>query len=84
MRTTRLLTVSYSIHGGSGQPPWMQTPVDADCPPPDADHTLPWMQTPWSCDLWCMLGSQPPPPVNRMTDRCKNITLPQTSFASGN
>ena len=22
-----------------------------------------------------------PPPVNRMTDRCKNITLPQTSFA---
>ena len=20
------------------------------------------------------------PPVNRMTDRCKNITLPQTSF----
>ena len=27
----------------------------------------------------------PPPPVNRMTaDRCKNITLPQTSFESGN
>ena len=24
------------------------------------------------------------PPVNRMTNRCKNITLPQTSFASGN
>ena len=24
-----------------------------------------------------------PPPVNRMTDRCKNITLPQTSFAGG-
>ena len=24
------------------------------------------------------------PPVNRMTDRCKNITLPQTSFAAGN
>ena len=23
------------------------------------------------------------PPVNRMTDRCKNITLPQTSFAGG-
>ena len=22
-------------------------------------------------------------PVNRMTDRCKNITLPQTSFAGG-
>ena len=25
-----------------------------------------------------------PPPVDRMTDRCKNITLPQTSFAGGN
>ena len=24
------------------------------------------------------------PPVNRMTDRCKNITLAQTSFAGGN
>ena len=24
------------------------------------------------------------PPVNRMTDRCKNSTLPQTSFACGN
>ena len=25
-----------------------------------------------------------PPPVNRMTDRCRNITLAQTSFAGGN
>ena len=25
----------------------------------------------------------PPTPVNRITDRCKNITLPQTSFAGG-
>ena len=24
------------------------------------------------------------PPVNIMTDRCKSITLPQTSFAGGN
>ena len=24
------------------------------------------------------------PPVNRMTNWCKNITLPQTSFATGN
>ena len=23
------------------------------------------------------------PPVNRMTNRCKNITLPQTSFTGG-
>ena len=25
----------------------------------------------------------PPPPVNRMMHRCKNITLPQTSFTGG-
>ena len=40
----------------------------------------------WSCDLWCMLGSQPPSPtpVNRMTGMGKNIILAQTSFAGGN
>ena len=46
---------------------------------------------------WCMVGDAwsrggggipacteaNPPPVNRMTDRCKNITLSQTSFAGG-
>ena len=26
------------------------------------------------------LSGRPPPPVNRMIDRCNNITLPQTSF----
>ena len=30
-----------------------------------------------------MAGGSPYPPVNRMTNRCKNITLPQTSFAGG-
>ena len=29
------------------------------------------------------LEADPPPSVNRMTDRCKNITLPQTSFVDG-
>ena len=29
-------------------------------------------------------GIPPPPPVNRMTDRCKKMTLPQTLFAGGN
>ena len=35
--------------------------------------------------LGCRQGYLPryPPPVNRMTDRCKNITLPQASFAGG-
>ena len=28
-------------------------------------------------------GMQARPPVDRMTDACKNITLPQTSFAGG-
>ena len=31
----------------------------------------------------CMACSTPSP-VDRMTDACKNITLPQTSFAGGN
>ena len=36
----------------------------------------------------CLPGTPPgpdqvPPPVNRMTDACKLITLPQTSFAGG-
>ena len=35
----------------------------------------------WSCDLWCILGTKPP--VNKMTHTCKNIDLPQTSFAGG-
>ena len=52
---------------GTGYPP----------PPPHPIQTDPT----WSCDLWCMLGSHPP--VDRMTDRWKNITLPQTSFADG-
>ena len=39
--------------------------------------------------LWSLGGCSPActgadPPVNRMKDRCKNIILPQTSFAGGN
>ena len=32
----------------------------------------------------CTCPDTPPSPMNRMTDRCKNITLPQISFAGGN
>ena len=32
---------------------------------------------------WCMMGYNPPP-VNRMTDRCKNITLPQLCLRAVN
>ena len=48
----------------------------------------------WSWGVYLVLGGVPgpgggctwsgTPPVNRMTNRCKNITLPQTSFAGGN
>ena len=39
------------------------------------------MQTPWSCELWCMLGSQlSSHPSCGQTNTCENITLPQTSF----
>ena len=31
-----------------------------------------------------MLAGKPTSPVDRMTDTCENITLPQTSFAGGN
>ena len=35
--------------------------------------------------MWPVVhAGKPLPAVNRMTDRCKNITLPQTSFAGGN
>ena len=37
---------------------------------------------PRGCTYWgCTCPGTPP--VNRMTDRCKNITLPQTSFVGG-
>ena len=53
--------------------PWKQTP--AGCRPPSG------CKPPWSCDLWCMLGSQPP----MWTEWQSGVkTLPsQTSFASG-
>ena len=37
----------------------------------------------WGCTCPWGVPAQVLPPVNRMTDRCKNITLPQTSFAGG-
>ena len=38
----------------------------------------PWMQNP----RW--MQNSTPSPVDRMTDTCKNITLPQTLFAGSN
>ena len=50
------------------------------CPtPPDADPPACRTPLPMTCDA-CWEAN---PPVDRMTDACKNITLPQTSFACG-
>ena len=38
---------------------------------------------PGGCGYPSMQGARHSP-VNRMTDRCKSITLPQTSFVGGN
>ena len=80
------------------RPPRMQTPaLDADppgCRPPRC-RPRPQMQTPWmqnppdsdprGCRTLQMLTlPDADTPMNRMTDRCKNITLPQTALAGGN
>ena len=68
MRTARLLPVSTSMHYGG----CLGVPASGL----------------GGASLWsgagCLYPSMKwgrPAPVNRMTDRCKNITLPQTSFA---
>ena len=71
--------------------PWMQTPLDTDPPPLEAD-TLeavhPLEADPMSHVTLYMLGSQPPlppppPPVNRMHTGVKTLPSP-TSFAGSN
>ena len=69
MHTTRSFTISCSIQEVVVSL-WMQTPLPG-CTPPGCRSSL---------------DADPPggrSPVNRMTHRCKNITLPQTSFAAG-
>ena len=80
IRTARSLTISRSIQWAGGLPnyprcrlSWMQTPL------PEAGRPLSWRQTPPEADPF---GCRPP--MNRMTHRCENITLPQILFAGGN
>ena len=72
-------------------PTTMHAPLQPHMPPPTTTHT----HTPATthppplqpCTLPTTMHAphnHACPPVNRMTDRCKNITLPQTSFAGGN
>ena len=79
MRTAHLFTVASSI--------WEEEclPKGGVCPRGFLPRgCLPRVVSlPGECIPACN-GGDSPPPVNRMTDRCKNITLPQTSFAGGN
>ena len=74
MRTARLLPVSPSMHFGGGFAP--------------RGVSAPGGLLLGGACLWSGGGipacNEADPHMNRMTDRCKNITLPQTSFAGGN
>ena len=69
MHTAHLLTISRSFPCISGEG---DLPNPPGCRPPP----------PQSCDLGCMLGSQPHPMDRRNGTHA--ITLPQTLFAGGN
>ena len=76
MCTARLLTVSqHALRGGvpmgGGHLPKGGVPAQGGVP----GRGVP-------AQGWCV-PAQVLPPVNRMTDRCKNITLTQTSFVGG-
>ena len=91
MRTAR----SSRCPGGVSPPdtPGSRTPLGPGTPPPGPgtppEQTPQDQASPQSRPLRAGNQPHPPwsghlPPVNRMTDRCKNITLLQTSFAGGN
>ena len=70
-----------------------ETPQTETNLPPDRLPLSPWTETRLSrdptprADRQEVTSYRDPPdplPVNRMTHRCKNITLPQTSFAGDN
>ena len=72
------------------RPPWPDPPqLPPGCGPGNLQGMLEYhpprdlLQGMLGYHLQCMLGYHHPL-VNRMTDRCKNITLPQTSFAGSN
>ena len=81
-------------------PPWSNhaCPPEQPCMPPGATTHTPQsnhatMHAPLGATMHAPPQEQPrmppsnharPPPVNRVTNWCKNITLPQTSFAGGN
>ena len=69
-------------------PPQPHTPCNHACPPATM-HAPTTMHAPPAAMHAPPQPHMPPqqprmPPLNRMTNRCKNIILPQTSFAGGN
>ena len=76
MRTARLLAVGGSLGACAHPRTQGRTPPDPEVHPPDSDaDTTPGPR------------GRPPPPTpwtEWLSDRCKNIILPQTSFAGGN
>ena len=89
MRTARLLTVSQQ-YKGSTCPGGVYLPRGCTGPggvPAQGVHLPMGVYLPGGGGVPAQGGYLPrysPHPVNRMTDRCKNLTLPQTSFAGGN
>ena len=93
MRTSRLLTVSRSIPCISGGV--CQTPSYRETQGGGLPNIIPWMQTPHvgrpggSAQppplMWSVMhaGNPTSPTMNKMTHRCKNITLSQTVFVGG-
>ena len=97
MRTAHLLPISPSMHcsgGPGGYLVWGRVTGPGGVPGPRGVYLV-WgvgvMGAPGPGGVPARggvpgLGGYLPrysPPVNRMTNRCKNITLPQTSFAGG-
>ena len=91
MRTARLLPVSPNMHCSGCVPAQGGVPIRQGCTYPGGMYLprgsvyLPGGVPAWGVPA-CLGGEyllRYSPPVNRMTDRCKNITLPQTSFAGG-
>ena len=70
--------------GSNHAPPWSNPacpPGATTHAPPQSNHACPPQEQP--CTPHSPQSNHACPPVNRMTSRCKNITLPQTSFAGG-
>ena len=68
----------FSIQGGWGIPCDLSyNAFDVTCMLPP--HQLRYIYCAAAYIVWsrCMLGYIPPPPVDRITDTCKNITFPQ-------